>query len=470
MWSRLRSFLRVTAVRLSLIYTLIFGITAVGIVAYMTGATINLLRQQYEESINVEIQGLSRIYSSRGLRALVRTLDRRANAPGANLYIVANSSGEILAGNVPRLEAGVLSRSGWTHRPFRYERYDYGQDNNRGHHAIARVLEVPGGLRILVGRDIGETEGIRRVIRRGFTLALGTMVALGLLTWFFVGRRALKRIDSVSQSSLLIMSGDQKERLPISGSGDEFDRLSVSLNQMLDRIHALDDGLKQMSDNIAHDLKTPITRLRNKAEDALSGAYDHERKEEIVAEIISDCDQIVKTFDALLMISRVESGSKVANLQPIDLLPILADVHELYEAVAEDQEIELVFDAVDLSAVVVMGSKELLAQAVTNLLDNAMKYGRPKEGASKITIKVSCDTQHVAVKIADNGEGIPDDLHEQVRKRLVRLDESRNLPGNGLGLSLVDAIAQLHGGTLNLSDNQPGLIAEISIPLTDRRA
>ena len=465
MFNYLRSLLRVTAIRLSLIYTLIFGITAVGIVAYMTGATVNLLRQQYEESINTEIQGLSQIYRTRGLRGLVVTLERRAKAPGANLYIVTNPVGEILAGNVPRLEAGILNRIGWIHRPFRYERFDDAREDDPHNHAIARILQVPGGFKILVGRDLGETEGIRNVIRRSFTLALGTMVALGLLTWFFVGRRALKRIDGVSQSSLRIMSGDRSERLPISGSGDEFDRLSENLNHMLDRINMLDDGIKQMSDNIAHDLKTPITRLRNKAEEALSTQNDVVQREEIVAEIISDCDQIVKTFDALLMISRVESRARVAKFETINLVPILRDVFELYELVAEEAKVDLIFESGNGKSIDVNGSRELLSQAITNLLDNALKYGAADGDDSKICIELKTNHNHAVVSVSDNGNGIPDDLKENVRKRMVRLDESRNQPGNGLGLSLVDAIASMHNGELQLSDNEPGLRAEIMIPL-----
>jgi len=460
MLARLRSLFRVTAVRLSIIYTIIFGILAVGIVAYMTHATVNVLRNQFEESISQELAGLSRIYQQRGLAHLIVVLDRRAKRPGANLYIVTNPSGDIIAGNVPRLQRGVMKRKGWTRRPFRY--YRYGDERSEDNRAIARIVEVQGGIKILVGRDIGDYEDFREVVSRAFKLAIGTMLALGILTWFFVGRRALRRIDEVSKSSVRIMGGDRSERLPVSGTGDEFDRLSENLNHMLDRINRLDDGLKQMSDNIAHDLKTPITRLRNKADNALTLAGKSQLQEEALEEIISDCDQIVKTFDALLMISRVESGSKVAGMEQINLHDLVSDVHELYEAAAEEEGAELTLDA-GQPDVLIRGNRELLSQAISNLIDNALKYAVPEVECPKITLATERRNGGIAIVVSDNGEGIETEDQERVTERFVRLDESRNKQGNGLGLSLVKAIAKLHGGTLMIEDNEPGLRVAIVI-------
>lgn len=463
MFARLRSLLRVTAVRLSIIYTVIFGILAVGIVAYMTGATVKVLREQYEESINEEIMGLARIYRDGGIGLMVRVLERRARAPGANLYIVTDPSGGIIAGNVPSLERGILRRTGWTGRPFRYERF--GDREGETHRAIARVLELPNRMRILVGRDIGEHEGFRHVVGRAFNLAIGTMLALGVLTWFFVGRRALKRIDGVSQSSRRILAGDRTERLPVTGAGDEFDRLSENLNHMLDRIHRLDEGLKQMSDNIAHDLKTPVTRLRNKADEALSARSDPTARSEALEDIIGDCDQMIKTFDALLMISRVESGSTVASRQSLNAGDLIADVFELYEAVAEEQDFELRLEGPQ-ETIAVYGNRELLSQALSNLIDNALKYGRALSGKSHITLSAEKRENGFAFIVADNGPGIAAEDRERVTERFVRIDESRNRTGNGLGLALVKAVAGMHDGDLVLEDNKPGL--RVSLIVKDR--
>ena len=461
MLSRVSSLLRVTAVRLSIIYTLIFGLLAIGIVFYMTGATVNVIREQYQTSIDQELTGLSRIYRRGGINSLIRTLERRARAPGANLYVIANPQGEIVAGNVPRLQSGIMSRTGWTSAAFKYERYD--AEDDREHRAIARVLEMPNGMRILVGRDIGEYEGFRNVVGQAFKLALGTMVALGLLTWFFVGRRALRRIDRVSKSSMLIMGGDRSERLPVTGANDEFDRLSENLNHMLDRITHLDDGLKQMSDNIAHDLKTPITRLRNKAEEALSSGDDASAQQNKIEEIIEDCDRIVKTFDALLTISRVESGATVAKMDRMNPVELLADVYELYEAVAEEEQCELTLQESPKKDVIIKGNRELLSQALSNLIDNALKYG-----GNEITLSLEFENNLIKMIIADNGRGIEKEDREKVKGRFVRLDKSRNQPGNGLGLALVNAIANLHSGRLLIEDNNPGLRVILEIPQLDQ--
>ena len=461
MFARITSLLRVTAVRLSIIYTLIFGVLAMGIVFYMTGATVNVLREQYQESIDIEVTGLARIYRSGGINSLISTLDRRARAPGANLYVVTNPQGEIIAGNVPRMQKSIMREIGWTDRPFKYERFDDERDDD--HRAVARVLEVPNGMRILVGRDVSEYEDVKDIVGQGFKLALGTMVALGLLTWFFVGRRALKRIDQVSKSSQRILGGDKSERLPMTGTHDEFDRLSENLNNMLDQINHLDDGVKQMSDNIAHDLKTPITRLRNKAEEAFSLENKPQEQQEKIADIIDDCDNIVKTFDALLMISRVESGSTVARMEKLDASEILNDVYELYEALVEDEGKQLTLDLNLPETIFVKGNRELLSQAISNLLDNAIKYG-----GEEITLEGATSNGHLVIKISDNGSGIAEEDRARVIERFVRLDKSRNMTGNGLGLSLVKAISEMHKSSFQLRDNDPGLAAVLEIPVLDQ--
>lgn len=461
MFKRVGSLFKVTAVRLSIIYTLIFGVLAVGIVIYMTGATVNVLREQYQTSIDEEVTGLARIYRQGGINSLIRTLDRRARAPGANLYVITNPQGEIIAGNVPKMQNRIMSEIGWTKRAFRYERFD--DDNDKEHRAIARILEVPNGMRILVGRDVSEYEEVREIVKRGFNLALGTMVALGLLTWFFVGRRALKRIDQVSKSSQRIMGGDKSERLPITGARDEFDRLSENLNHMLDQINDLDDGVKQMSDNIAHDLKTPITRLRNKAEEAFSLENKPQEQQEKIADIIDDCDSIVKTFDALLMISRVESGSTVAKLECLNVVDILSDVYELYEALMEDEGKQLKLEIELVDTLRIMGNRELLSQAISNLIDNAIKYG-----GDIITLKAEVEQKSLIIMIVDNGEGIAKEDRGRVIERFVRLDKSRNMSGNGLGLSLVKAISKMHKGSFRLDDSTEGFAAVLKIPYLEQ--
>ena len=482
MLQRLRTILAITSVRLSIAYSLIFAIVALILVFYLTSSTVNILRSQIQSSINAEIVDLNAGYERDGINGLILMLERAAAAPGANIYVLTEPSGRIIAANIRDIESGVITTTGWTLRPFAYTRYD--ASGQREYRAVARIVSLPNGMRLLVGRDLGEPDRFRDVIARAMFLALGFMLAVGILTWLLVGRRALKRLELVSKSTERIMAGDRSERLPITGAGDEFDRLSGGLNAMLDRIARLDEGLKQVSDNIAHDLKTPLTRLRNKADQALAKADDPEHARAALTEMITDTDQIIKTFSALLMISRVESGSAAAELTELDLSTLVDDVAELYGPVAEEAGF-----TVDMKVepdLKVRGNRELLSQALSNLFDNALKYARPKadkdgktskngkagkngrkgEGA-RLEIRAAREDGHVQLSVRDNGPGIPAEAHDKVTERFTRLEESRTLPGNGLGLSLVRAVAQLHGGVLEFADAEPGLKASLVLPTAE---
>ncbi len=326
---------------------------------------------------------------------------RRARQPGANLYVIAGPSGEILAGNVASLEPGLLDREGWTERPFAYQRYT-DETRKDSHVALAHVLMLDNGLRVLVGRDLQEPQKFRALVRQALMVALGIMGLGALIIWFAIGRNALKRIDRMSEASTKIMAGDLSQRLPTSGSGDEFDRLSESLNAMLGRIEKLNEGLRQVSDNIAHDLKTPLTRLRNKAEAALARKGTSQRG--ALEEIIGESDQLIRTFNALLMISRVEAGSAAAEMSEVDLSQIVSDCVELYEPVAEDVGLRLEADVAP--GTVISGNRELVGQALGNLLDNAIKYA---EAGADPLIKVSLSRRDgkVILSVADHGPGVP---------------------------------------------------------------
>jgi len=460
--ARFRTLLRMTAVRLSMIYALVFGLFAVALIAYTTLNTTRLLQQQTRQTIDEEILDLSRIYRHGSMSRLIRVIEQRARAPGASLYLISDTSGRIIAGNVLDIEPGILSKTGWTKQPFPYQ--GFGQPEGPTRYAIARVFKLPGGLRALIGRDLGEPNRFRSIARRSLILALAGMVLLGILTWFFVGRRALKRIDSVSGSTSRIMAGDLQERLPLSGSGDEFDRLSENLNQLLGRISKLDEGLKQVSDNIAHDLKTPLTRLRNKAEQTLAANPTKNSYRQAMEDIIAESDTLIRTFNALLMIARVEAGSRTGNFVKFDLTSVLQDVHELYEPLAEEAGVEFEISAGE--PVEINGNRELIGQAIANLVDNAIKYSvEGGEKPHKISLRAILDDENIRVMVTDNGTGIPQEDRERVKDRFVRLDKSRTKPGTGLGLSLVDAVARLHEGMLTLRDANPGLVADLRIPV-----
>ena len=479
--------MKTTAARLSALYLLLFALCAVLLVFYMTSLSARMLTAQTQETINDEVLGLARAYQRGGLPILVRVVEHRSRQPGANLYLIADANGLILTGNVQSLEPGVLENEGWTNSPFSYQRFGEGElerlrnlpaeqgtttqseqsdaqaQGEKGHNAIALVLRLPNQMIMLVGRDLGEPERFRAVIRRALMLALGMMGLGGLLIWFFVGRAALKRIDSVSEASRRIMGGDLSGRLPVTGAGDEFDRLSENLNSMLARIATLNEGLKQVSDNIAHDLKTPLTRLRNRAEATLSGKHKTTDYRQALEGTIAESDQLIKTFNAILMISRLEAGYSSENTNRVDLAEAVRDVVELYEPVAEEAGVSLEADVRE--AIFVNGNRELIGQALSNIVDNAIKYSTDAAAQPAVRVTLERAGADVRLSVADNGHGIPDDGDRaRATERFVRLEKSRSQPGSGLGLSLAKAVMTFHNGRLDLLPGNPGLSVVMSFP------
>lgn len=452
-----------TAVRLSAIYLLLFAACAAILVFYVTNVSESQLQARMKASVAEEVQQLGEIYSQGGIAALLKVLEARSHQPGANLYVIAGPNGEILAGNVAGLQPGVLEEEGWTNRPFLYDRFGEERKAKDRHAAIAHVFLFDNGLRILVGRDLGEPENARLLVRRALTLALGIMAMGALIIWFAIGRNALKRIDRTSIAAQKIVAGDLSERLPVTGAGDEFDRLSVSLNAMLARMEKLNEGLRQVSDNIAHDLKTPLTRLRNKAESALASERGPQEYRAALEDVISESDQLIRTFNALLMISRVEAGSAAAEMSELDLSAIAAECVELYEPVAEDRALRFVLAIAP--GIIVRGNRELIGQAISNLIDNAIKYGENSE-QPEIGISVRKVDRHVRLAVADHGPGVPADKYQDVLKRFYRLDESRSKPGTGLGLSLAVAVMDLHGGRIELAPTDPDAVDTKGLAVT----
>jgi signal transduction histidine kinase len=333
---------------------------------------------------------------------------------------------------------------------------------------MVQVIRLPNGFRMLIGRDIGEREQFRAIIGRALAWALALMIGLALLSWFFVSRRVLKRLDSLSATSRQIMAGDLSGRLEMAGTGDEFDRLAESLNAMLDRIEHLMQGLKDVSDNIAHDLKTPLTRLRNRVEAALAAPPSNEAYRDALQSTIEESDQLIKTFNALLMIARMEAGSQDDAMTEVEAGAVVRDVAELYEPAAEEKGVALAVDVPE--PVTLTANRELLGQALSNLIDNAFKYSTTGiAGASKVVLSARREGNQLLLRVADNGPGIPEADRKRVLERFVRLEESRSLPGSGLGLSLVAAVARLHHGTIELGDAKPGLVVTLRLPIGQTR-
>ncbi len=450
---RFRAIISTTAARLSALYLLLFTICALALVLYMTAQAAKILRTQTETTVMEEVQNLAQVYARSGLPGLVRAIDRRSRVPGANLYLITDRAGLVLAGNVAEIDAAILRNEGWTREPFEYLRFS-GEAVEPAHHALAHVFVLPNAMRILVGRDLGEPERFREIVQRSLTLALSMMGLGALLIWYFVGRHALKRIDGVSAASQRIMSGDLSGRLPVTGSGDEFDRLSENLNLMLGKISNLNEGLKQVSDNIAHDLKTPLTRLRNRAEAALASRQSAAEYKEALTDMISQSDQLIRTFNAILMISRLEAGYSSERLESLDLSEIAGDVVELYEPLAEEAGATLSMQ--NLGPVIIQGNRELLSQTLSNIIDNAIKYAAAVEKPA-IAVDVKTENGVPVLVVCDNGPGIPEPDRERATERFVRLEMSRSAPGSGLGLSLAKAVMKLHKGEMRLGSDGQGL-------------
>src|SRR4051812_36731333 len=426
-----------------------------------------MITEQITTTVNAEVGEISGIYERRGLSLLVRAIENRSLRPGSNLYLVTTPEGRGLAGNVGSLMPGVIATTGWSETAYR--RLD--EQDNADHRALVRITELPGGFRLLIGRDLEERRRLFGIVAKAAQWSLLVVVVLGLGGGVFVARRVLRRIDAMTGTTQRIMAGDLSGRLPVGRSGDELDRLAENLNAMLERIEALMTGLKEVSDNIAHDLKTPLTRLRNRAEEALAKSGNESEYRAALERTIEESDGLIRTFNALLMIARAESGQARGNMDVFDAADVANGIHELYEPLAEDGGMTL---RVKTAPVRLHGNRELVSQALANLVENAIKYGKPAAQAAgtvvsldsrQITIEARREGEQVLISVSDRGPGIPLSDRKHVVERFVRLEASRTLPGSGLGLSLASAVATLHGGELRLGDAQPGLVATLVLPV-----
>jgi signal transduction histidine kinase len=420
--------------------------------------------------VNAEVGEISNIYGRRGLRGLVSAIENRALRPGANLYLVTTPAGLYIAGNVGSLAAGVMATSGWSETAYR--RLD--EQDTADHRALVHVTELDNGFRLLIGRDLEERRRLFGIVAKAAQWSLLVVIVLGLGGGIFVARRVLRRIDAMTGTTQRIMAGDLSGRLPVGRSGDELDRLAGNLNAMLERIEALMIGLKEVSDNIAHDLKTPLTRLRNRAEEALAKSGSEAEYRSALERTIEESDGLIRTFNALLMIARAESGQARGNMDDFDAADVANGIQELYEPLAEDDGMAL---RVKTEPTPLHGNRELISQALANLVENAIKYGKPLAAAQplsagsvatanskEILIEARREADQVLLRVTDHGPGIPEADRKHAVERFVRLEASRTQPGSGLGLSLASAVATLHGGELRLGDAHPGLSATLAIP------
>lgn len=450
----LKQQLRTTTFLLTLRYMVLFFVSATILMAVINWAITGHIERRADDSVQTAIGTFTELYRLGGLPAIepLITARRKAESPGEALYLVANERKEPVIGNLPAWPNLQPTGGGWV--AFAFQTPDGGTAPARG-----RVVGLPGGW-LLVGREVQALGALEEILERAFLLVLGVSLVLALVGGLLMSADVLRRVNAINTASRQIMAGDLSQRMPVSETRDEFDALSRNLNAMLDQIESLMSSVRHMSDNVAHDLRTPLTRLRNRLE-TLRAHASADDVEDIDA-CLEDADSLLSTFASLLSIARIESGASGEALQKVDLTAVTHDACDLYQALAEDKEIDLSCQAEPGTHI--MGDRNLVFQALTNLLDNAIKY-TPAGGC--VAARATSTENGVLLTVADSGPGIPEGQLTQVLDRFYRVDESRSAPGAGLGLSLVNAIASRHHATLTLQDNRPGLKVSLAFPAAE---
>ena len=452
----LRRLWRTHAFRLAALYFVVFALSVLGVLLFVYWTSADFVERQTEATLDAEVTGLAEQYAQRGLSGLVQVVAARSvgNRGDRMLYLVTDPEGRPLAGNIAGWPKGAPVRAGWVSFAITAR----GKNESERDPARGALFLIPGGYRLLVGRDVSDAAAFRNRLRETLSWAGLLALGIGLAGGAAMSRNLLRRVEEVNRTSEQVMAGHLSDRVPLRGSGDEFDQLAQNLNRMLDQIERLMTAMREVTDNVAHDLKTPLSRLRARLELALIDPADAGGGLAAIGAAIEEADRLLATFNALLSIAEAESGAPRRAAAPLDLAQLLREAAELYEPVAEEKGFALSTAAAP--GVVIRGDRHLLSQVIANLLDNALKHA----GGGEIALRVFAEAGRAVLEIADRGPGIAAGDRQAVFDRFVRLERSRSTPGNGLGLSLVRAVAQLHDGRVELADNHPGLIVRLEFP------
>jgi signal transduction histidine kinase len=450
--------LRSTTFRLALISIAVFGAMVIALFGYVYWATTNFVLSRSDSAIDAERAMLRNVYDSGGRDALTVAIEQReavARLQGS-VYLLTDQSFAPVAGNLKEWPPALKGDGGWAE--FKSERLN-AKPGDRPALFRARAENLPDGFHLLVGRDVSDLGGFADEIYAALALAILLIFVLAAVASISVTRRTVGRIESINATSRAIMKSGLGTRIPLHGTEDEWDHLAQNLNSMLERIEMLMAEVKQVSDNVAHDLRTPLTRMRARLEKATIDKSGRGHEQSLINETIADLDDVLRMFSSLTRISQIETTNKTSAFRTVDLAEIATQVAELFDAAAENKggRVEVIGDR----PVPVTADRDLLFDAVANLVDNAVKHGRA--GGRVIVVADKVDGESV-IAVADEGPGIPTAEFEHVFKRFYRLEQSRRTPGNGLGLSLVAAVARLHGALITLSDNAPGLKVVLRFP------
>lgn len=452
---------RTTTFRIALTYLAFFAGSVVVLFGFVYSTTAGYMAQQLDDAIESEIISLAEQYRQGGLDGLASSIRQRiaVDPGGSAIYLLADPETNPVIGNLNRWPREATMRDEW----LEFELHDRAGPRGETFLARTRHFALSGGYHLLVGRDSRTIQEAQRLIIDALAWGLAVTLALGLFGGLVFSRASLSRLEDINRTSREIMAGDLSRRIPPRGTDDDFDQLAQNLNAMLDRIEALMAEIRHVTDGIAHDLRSPLTRLRTRLDTIRQRTGEADEVRRLASECTAEADQLLATFNALLRIAEAESGRGRSGFTTVDLTAVVRDAVELYEPVAQEKHQTLVTDLSPGTAI--NGDPHLLAQALANLLDNAIKYG-PQGARIDVTLRARADA--VELTVADNGPGVPAEVRDKLTGRFYRLDTSRSTPGSGLGLSLVAAVARLHDAALELNDAKPGLRIALRFPVAPR--
>jgi len=443
--------LRSSTFKLALICIGIFGAVVVALFGYVYWSTASYVRIRSDQAIKTELVNLQEAFASTGRSGLISAIAQREGG----VYLLADSSFIPLAGNLEVWPPALKASNRWA----TFSPPDWKPNAARRPLLRATFETLPDGTHLLVGRDIDDLNGFAEKIETALALGISLIFVLAGFASVSVTRRTVGRIEAINTTSRAIMQSGLGKRIPLRDTRDEWDELAVNLNSMLDRIEALMGEVKQFTDNVAHDLRTPLTRMRGRLEKAYNCPNSNCDRSSLIGDTLADLDGVLGMFSSLTRISQLEADDRKAAFRIVDLAEIAREVAELFDPAAEDKggHLHVIAD----QRALVNGDRDLLFDVLANLVDNAIKHGRK---AGRVTVEVTAKNDGTVVSVADDGPGIPVDEHQHVFKRFYRLEQSRCTPGSGLGLSLVAAVARLHGAQVEMLDKAPGLEIRLLLP------
>src|SRR5215831_10834441 len=446
--------LRSSTFRLALIAIGLFGAIVLTLFSYVYLSTASYVHSRSDGTISAEQMNLQKAYDRAGRAGLKAIIEQRISDEHFqdSFYLLTDSSRSFVAGNLKMWPADLGSSEGWQN--FRAP----GLANRPM--LRAELKTFPNGDHLLVGRSIDDLDAFAGNIKAAFVWGIALIFALAGVASVLVTRRTVGRIEAINTASRAIMQSDLDQRIPLRGTNDEWDRVAENLNSMLDRIETLMQEVKQVTDNVAHDLRTPLARMRGQLEKAYHRRRDGEEDQALIADTIANLDGVLRIFSSLTRIAQIEAKAQKVAFRAVNVAEITRETVELYDAAAEEHGTHLNF--VGGRQICVTGDRDLIFDAIANLVDNAIKHGRP---AGNVTVAVTENSEGAAViSVIDDGPGIPAAEQQNVFKRFYRLERSRHKAGNGLGLSLVAAVARLHNVSIEFLDRFPGLQVRLIFP------